>query len=101
MNAPRSGSASTTSTFSGSPNTMRPAPARALTPRRTSARCSRLASAPIRTPSLAGLPTVVVARRADTASTTASTCCSGTKARRIAVHFCPALTVISVTRLLT
>ena len=100
-NAPRSASASTTSTFSGSPNAIRPASARALTLRRTSSRCSRLASAPIRTPSAAGLPTVVLASRADAASTTASRCCAGTNARRIAVHFCPALTVISATRPLT
>ena len=38
----------------------------------------------------------VDASRADTASTTASTCSAGTNARRIAVHFWPALTVISL-----
>ena len=101
MKAPRSASASTTSTFSGSPKTMRPASARALTLRRTSSRCSRLARAPIRTPSAAGLPTTVDASRADTASTTASTCSAGTNARRIAVHFCPALTVISCSNCFT
>ena len=37
----------------------------------------------------------------DAASTTASRCCAGTNARRIAVHFCPALTVISATTPLT
>ena len=46
---------------------------------------------------VAGSPTVMPASLADTASTTASTCSAGTKARRIAVHFWPVLTVISVT----
>ena len=94
--APRSASASSTSTRSGSPNTIRPASARALTLRRTSSRCSRLASAPIRAD--AGSPTVTFASRAEAASTTASTCSAGTNARRIAVHFWPAFTVISVVR---
>ena len=53
------------------------------------------------TPSASGAPTTTVARRAETASSTASTWASGTSARRIAVHFWPALTVISVTSWLT
>jgi hypothetical protein len=69
--------------------------------RRTSSRCSVPASAPIRTSGFAGLPMVTFARRAPTASTTASTCADGTNARRIAVHFWPALTVISVVSCLT
>ena len=97
MNAPRSALAPTTSTWSGSPNTSRPAVSRALTERRTSSRCSRLASAPIRTPSAAGLPTTTAASRSRTASATCPATPAGTKARRIAVHFWPALTVISVT----
>ena len=68
---------------------------------RTSSRWPRLASAPIRTLSSAGSPTVIFARRALIASTTASASASGTMTRRIAVHFWPALTVISVTTPLT
>ena len=97
MNAPRSALAPTTSTWSGSPDTIRPADSRALTERRTSSRCSRPASAPIRTPSSAGLPTTTVASRSLAASATWSASAAGTRARRIAVHFWPALTVISVT----
>ena len=59
MKAPRSASASTTSTVSGSPKTSSAEPRSAWTALRTSSRWSRLASAPIRTSSLAGLPTVI------------------------------------------
>ena len=100
-NAPRAASAPITSTCSGSPDTMVPAPSSALSDRRTSSRCSRLASAPIRTSGLAGLPTVTFASRSRAAAVTASISGAGTNARRIAVHFCPALTVISVTSCLT
>ena len=68
---------------------------------RTSSRWPRLASAPIRTDSSAGLPTTILASRPLIASITASASGSGTIARRIAVHFWPALTVISVTTPLT
>ena len=68
---------------------------------RTSSRWPRLASAPMRTSGFAGLPTVIFASRAVIASMTASAIASGTIARRIAVHFWPALTVISVTTPLT
>ena len=101
MNAPRSASASTTSQWSGSPCTSSADARSAWTALRTSSRWSRLASAPIRTPSLVGLPTVIFASRATSASTTASAMAAGTMTRRIAVHFCPALTVISVTTPLT
>ena len=101
MNAPRSASASTTSTWSGSPNTISAEARSDWTALRTSSRCSRLASAPIRTSSWRGLPTVTFASRAAIASTTASAIARGTMARRIAVHFWPALTVISVTTPLT
>ena len=101
MNAPRSASAPTTWTCSGSPNTSRPADSSAFSDRRTSSRCSRLASAPIRTVSSAGFPITIFSSRARTASMTASSCPAGTNARRIAVHFCPAFTVISVTSCLT
>ena len=57
---------------------------------RTSSRCSRLASAPIRVSGCAGLPTGSLASRAATASTTSSATAAGTIARRMAVHFCPA-----------
>jgi len=49
------------------------------------------------TPGSGGLPTHPSASRAATASATASASPAGTSARRIAVHFCPAFTVISVT----
>ena len=49
----------------------------------------------MRTPSTAGSPTVVFFSRARSRSATASRCWRGTMARRIAVHFWPALTVIS------
>src|SRR6266508_4397836 len=101
MNAPRSGSASMTSTCSGSPKTTSPAANRPLSERRTSSRCSRLASAPMRTDGFEGLPTTTLARRSDAASPTASSSVSGTIARRMAVHFWPALTVISVISCLT
>ena len=63
---------------------------------------SRLASAPIRTSSWAGLPTVTLASRADDRlDDGVRPSRSGTIARRIAVHFWPALTVISATTPLT
>ncbi len=50
------------------------------------------------TPSARGSPTTTrCAIRSRTASTTASWRSAGTITRRIAVHFCPAFTVISVT----
>jgi hypothetical protein len=49
----------------------------------------------MRTVSLRGLPTVVLARRADTASATAPYTSAGTSTRRMAVHFWPDFTVIS------
>ena len=49
----------------------------------------------MRTLSLRGLPTVVLARRALMACATASAWVCGTSTRRIAVHFWPDLTVIS------
>ena len=101
MKAPRSASASTTSTVSGSPKTSSAEPRSAWTALRTSSRWSRLASAPIRTSSLAGLPTVILSSRAAIASVTSSAMPVGTMTRRIAVHFWPALTVISVTTPLT
>ena len=57
MNAPRCSSAPTTATRSGSPKTSLPAARSDFTERRTSSRCSKLARAPIRTDSSAGLPT--------------------------------------------
>src|SRR5271157_4298682 len=78
MNAPRSALAPTTSTWSGSPDTIRPADSRPLTERRTSSRCSRPASAPIRTPSSAGLPTTTLASRSRAASATCSASAAGT-----------------------
>ena len=49
----------------------------------------------MRTPSFAGSPTTTLASRARSRSASAAACRRGTMARRIAVHFCPALTVIS------
>ena len=56
---------------------------------------ARLASAPIWVASSRGSPIRTLARRADSASCTASRCSAGAMARRMAVHFCPALAVIS------
>ena len=55
----------------------------------------------MRTPSLVGLPTVILASFALMAWTTSSAMAVGTMARRMAVHFWPALTVISETTPLT
>ncbi len=49
----------------------------------------------MRTPSMRGSPTTVRARRACSAVTTSASRSRGTSALRIAVHFCPAFTVIS------
>ncbi len=51
----------------------------------------------MRTPSIDGSPTTTFASRSRSRVATASTCRRGTIARRIAVHFWPALTVISRT----
>ncbi|OQB99669.1 MAG: hypothetical protein BWX79_03073 [Alphaproteobacteria bacterium ADurb.Bin100] len=67
----------------------------------TSACCACEASAPIFTPSTDGSPTTTLARRAAMRSATASRCWRGTMARRMAVHFWPALMVISRTTSLT
>ena len=102
MNAPRSASASITSTVSGSPNTISAEPRSAWTALRTSSRWSRLASAPIRTSSLVGLPTVIFAEpRRDRLGDRRRRSRPARSTRRIAVHFWPALTVISVTTALT
>ena len=60
MNAPRSGSASTGSTDSGSPYTVSVARPSAATAARTSSRWCRLTSAPMVTVSLRGLPTTTL-----------------------------------------
>ena len=57
--------------------------------------CARLTSAPMRTASLRGLPTLVLASRAEIASAAAPYSASGTKMRRMAVHFWPDFCVIS------
>ncbi len=101
MKAPRSWSASTTSTRSGSPKTRSDDARNDCTALRTASRCSRLTSAPMRTCSERGSPTVTFARRSASAPTTVSTIGLGTSTRRMAVHFWPALTVISVTTPLT
>ncbi|MNN35251.1 hypothetical protein D3C81_1490980 [compost metagenome] len=49
----------------------------------------------MRTPSTDGSPTTTLARRSRRRVATASMCLAGTMARRMAVHFCPALVVIS------
>ena len=49
----------------------------------------------MRTPSKLGSPTTVLDKRAISFSVTASKCLAGTIARLMAVHFCPALVVIS------
>ena len=63
--------------------------------------CSMLTSEPMRTPSLRGLPTVTLASLAAIAWAVSSNSSSGTKMRRMAVHFWPLLTVISRTTSLT
>lgn len=70
--------------------------------RSTSSRWPVEASGPIVVPSWRGSPTTTrSASRSRTASTSASTDAAGTIARRMAVHFCPAFEVISVTSCLT
>ena len=49
----------------------------------------------MRTSSRAGSPSLIDARRCFSASITSFTILRGTMVRRIAVHFCPALAVIS------
>ncbi len=49
----------------------------------------------MRTPSARGSPTVTLRSAARNASTTSAAAAAGTRALRMAVHFCPALTVIS------
>ena len=44
-----------------------------------------------------GLPTLILESRSPRAAITAGTCAFGAMARRMAVHFCPAFTVISFT----
>lgn len=53
--------------------------------------------APMRTPSSDGSPTTTLLSRSRRRVATASMCLAGTMARRMAVHFCPALVVISRT----
>ena len=86
---------------SGGPKSTRPPSISDLSERRTSSRCSSPARAPIRTSGFVGFPTVTRSSRPITASATASRCSPGTNARRMAVHFWPALTVISVTSCFT
>ena len=50
----------------------------------------------MRVSSARGSPTLVFASRSPRACSTASRYCAGAMARRMAVHFCPAFTVISV-----
>ena len=56
-----------------------------------------VANAPILTPSTEGSPIFVEAKRAEMAFSTSSINSSGTMILRTAVHFCPALMVISFT----
>ena len=64
---------------------------------RTLSTCKRVASAPIRTPSILGSPIFVLSRREEIPFCTSSIKSSGTIIRLIAVHFWPAFTVISLT----
>lgn len=69
---------------------------------RTSASCSSEARAPMVTPSARGSPTTTRSlMRAPMAAATSEVNSLGTSTRRMAVHFWPALTVISVTTALT
>jgi hypothetical protein len=95
--APRSGSAPATSTRSGSPWTSFASADSRATAARTSSRWSSPATGPMPVSSRPGWPTTIPSSRAATAPDTAPASADGTNARRIAVHFCPALTVISVT----
>ena len=58
---------------------------------------ARVTSGPMRVSSSRGSPTLVPLSFAASASAIASAASAGTKMRRIAVHFCPAFTVISRT----
>ncbi len=74
-----------------------PAATSAATCRSTSSRCASETSGPIVTPSACGSPiTTRSAILACRAATTGSTSSAGTIARRIAVHFWPALVVSSI-----
>src|SRR5262245_29290900 len=64
-------------------------------PCNTLACCARLTTGPMRVASVRGSPTVILASRADSASATAPARSAGASTRRMAVHFWPALTVIS------
>ena len=101
MKAPRSASPANPEVDVGSPWTTSQEERSASTALRTSSRWPSEASGPIRTDSSPGLPTVMVESRAVIASATWSATASGTITRRIAVHFWPALAVISVTTPLT
>ena len=87
INAPESLLASTTSTVLALPYTNSLCSCSLATAVRTPSRCLSPASAPMRTVSLSGLPTVTFASLADNASATASIRLLGTIARRIEVHF--------------
>ncbi len=88
-------------TSSGFPNTISCWLASSATFSRTSLNCVNPAKAPIRTPSTWGSPMTVFSRRLPRAICTSSTKFSGTIILRIAVHFCPHLTVISLWTSLT
>ena len=101
MKAPRSPSPANPVVAAGSPRTTSAEERSASTALRTSSRCPSEASGPIRTDSSPGSPTVIVASFAAIASVISSATADGTMTRRMAVHFCPALAVISVTTPLT
>ena len=93
--APFWASAPSTAKASGSPKTrVASDPIRAAFSS-TSRRCDCETSAPIFVPSRRGSPMVTLASRSDSAAISASTWGCGTMIRRMAVHFCPALAVIS------
>ena len=82
---------------SAPPQTMAASPASRRMPSNAAACWPRVTSGPMRVSSRRGSPTLVLLSLAASASATASALSAGTKMRRIAVHFCPAFTVISRT----
>ena len=82
---------------SAPPQTIAASQAKRRIPSNAAACCARVTRGPMRVSACRGSPTLVVLSFPESASATASAISAGTKMRRIAVHFCPALTVISRT----
>ena len=82
---------------SAPPQTIEASDAKRRMPSNAAACWPRVTTGPMRVSAARGSPTLVALSLAASASATASACAAATKMRRIAVHFCPAFTVISRT----